>query len=291
MRVHDVQGHLHGVKTELVGGREIQHSEMNEWILMASKTDETDLPCFPGFHQGFHRAAGCKDSVRVFQSDDFMELHQVDVISLQPPQGFFDLTGGRLFGAAVNLGHEEDFLTVTVTQSFPHSDLTDAVVIVPAVVHEGDPAVDRSPDNRYALLFVSLLPDMIPAEADGRDSFSSQPQRAPGHCLLHLGHQNLWTCAAQNRSRRGGFQERASAHLGLGLVLAITSAWFSDYRAHKQSCSVCSIGHQTGQGVHCQSFPRLRDRSPAPGTRRLLKNPCHHLPPEWRSDRFPWPHW
>src|SRR6266852_7278453 len=182
-----------------------------------------------------------------------MELHQINLIRLQPLQGFVDLTGGGIIGAAVNLGHEEDFLPVAILQSLSHAHFASAAIIIPAVVHEGDPTVDGAADNRYTLPFVSLLADVIPAEADGRDFLSSTPQSALGHCLLCLGHQNLWTCAAQYRSRRGGFQERASAHLSLGLVLPIKSAWFSDYRAHRQSCSVCSIGHQAGQGVHCPS--------------------------------------
>src|SRR6266576_1511680 len=91
-----------------------------------------------------------------------MELHQINVIRLQPLQGFVDLTGGGIIGAAVNLGHEEDFLPVAISQSLSHADFASAAIIIPAVVHEGDPTVDGAADNRYTLPFVSLLADVIP---------------------------------------------------------------------------------------------------------------------------------
>src|SRR5436190_16286897 len=121
-----------------------------------------------------------------------MELHQVDAIGLQASQGFIDLPGGGLLGPAIDLGHEEDFLPVAVAQSLPHTDFTGTAIIVPAVVHESDPAVDAPADNCDALRLVSLFADMISAQADGRDFFSSPPQSALGHFLLSLGHQSLW---------------------------------------------------------------------------------------------------
>src|SRR5204863_2314585 len=105
MCVHDVQWHLHGVEAEFVGRGDLQHAEMNEWILMASKSDVTDLSGSLGLYHGLDCATGREDPVRVFQSNDLVELHQVDVISLQSFQGFIDLASGGSFGAAVDLGH------------------------------------------------------------------------------------------------------------------------------------------------------------------------------------------
>src|SRR6266705_2034032 len=169
MCVHDVQWHLHGVKAEFVGRSDLQHPEMNERILMPSKSDVTDLSGSPGFYHGLDCTAGCEDPVRVFQSNNLMELHQVDAIRLQPLQRFVDLAGGA--------------------------------IIIPAVVHEAEPPIDGATDNRYTLRFVSLFADVIPTQADGRDFLSSPPQRALGHSLLRLGHQSVWTCGAESRSR------------------------------------------------------------------------------------------
>src|ERR1039458_5873059 len=150
MRIHYIQRHLHGVEAEFVSGSDLQHPEMNERILMAGKTDVTDLPCLPGVHHGFDRPAGCKDSVRVFQSDDLMQLHQINSIRLQPLQGFINLPRGRRLGAAVALGHEKDFLAVAVTQSLPHANFAGPAIVIPAVSNEGDPLVNGPRDNVYA---------------------------------------------------------------------------------------------------------------------------------------------
>src|SRR5258708_3122880 len=104
-----------------------------------------------------------------------MKLHQVDAIRLQAFQGFVNLPGGGLLGPPIELGHEEDFLPMAVTQCFPHADFAGAAIIVPAVVHKGESPVDCAADDHDALRFVSLFADMIPTEADGRDFFSSSP--------------------------------------------------------------------------------------------------------------------
>src|SRR5439155_60064 len=109
-----------------------------------------------------------------------MELHQVDAIRLQPLQRFVDLPGGGLPGPAVDLRHEEDSLAIAVTQRPPHADFAGAAIIIPAVVHEGEPPIDRAADNRYTLRFVSLFADVIPTQADGRDFLSSPPNERWG---------------------------------------------------------------------------------------------------------------
>src|SRR5438128_795363 len=97
---------------------------------------------------------------------------------------------------------KRNLLAITVTQRPPHADFAGAAIIIPAVVHEGESPIDRAADNRYTLRFVSLFADVIPTQADGRDFLSSPPQSALGHSLLSLGHQSVWTCGAENRSRR-----------------------------------------------------------------------------------------
>src|ERR1022692_3442684 len=152
---------------EVISGSGIQHPEMNKRVLMAGKTDVTNLSRAPGFHHGFDCAVCAENSVRIFQSDDLVELHQVNSIRLQPFQGFVDLLGGGFFGAAVALGHEESPFPVTVSQSFPHADFADTVIVVPAVVHEGDALVNGAADNRYARSFVRLFAYVKSAQSNG----------------------------------------------------------------------------------------------------------------------------
>src|SRR3989454_8769359 len=235
MSVHDVQWHLHGVKAEFVRRSDLQHPQMNERVFMSSKSDVTDLPGSLRFYHGLNCTTGCEDPVRVFQSNNLMELHQINAIRVQPLQRFVDLPGGGLPGPAVNLRHEEDSLAIAVTQRPPHADFAGAAIIIPAVVHEGDPPVNGAADNRYTLRFVSLFADVIPTQADGRDFLSCPPQSALGHSFLSLGHQSVWACRAENRRRRGRFQERASAQRGVDQFGRTKSACFINYRAHKRS--------------------------------------------------------
>src|SRR5207237_5949886 len=113
-------------------------------------------------------AAGGKDPIRVFHADDFVKLHEIDMVGLQPLQGFVYLPRCGCFGPAINLGHEKDLLAVTVEQRFAHADFTAAVVVVPGVVHEVYPAIDGGADDAEALLLVFWLSDMITAKADCR---------------------------------------------------------------------------------------------------------------------------
>src|ERR1022692_3648195 len=96
-----------------------------------------------------------------------MQLHQINSIRLQPLQGFINLPRGGRLGTSVALGHEKDFLAVAVAQSLPHANFAGAAIVIPAVVHEGDPLVNGTPDNGYALRFVSLFAYMKATQPDG----------------------------------------------------------------------------------------------------------------------------
>src|ERR1035437_4838703 len=141
-----------------------------------------------------------------------MQLHQINSIRLQPLQGFINLPRGRRLGESIALGHEKDSLAITVTQSFPHANFAGPAIVIPAVVHEGDPLVNGTPDNGYALHLVSLDADMKAPQANGGNFHARPAEQALRHSLLGLSQQNLWRCAGQHRRRRGGLQERTSAH-------------------------------------------------------------------------------
>ena len=67
---------------------------MNQRIFMPR---ETDIANFAGLLCGqerFHGSPFGEDAVRVFQTDDFVHLHQVDVVRLEAVQAFIDLLGG-----------------------------------------------------------------------------------------------------------------------------------------------------------------------------------------------------
>ena len=192
MGVHDVEWHLHGVKVEFAGAGFIEHAQVNERIFVAGEADETDLARLLCFQHGFHGAAFGENAVGVFQTDHFVELHQVDVIGLETLERLVDLAGGFRFGAAVDFGHEEDFVAITVGEGLAHADFTDAAVIVPAVVHEGDAAVDGLADELDGFIFAEAgLADVEAAEADGGDTFAGAAEGPIDHAACGFGFQQL----------------------------------------------------------------------------------------------------
>ena len=113
-----------------------------------------------------------------------MELHQIDAISLQALERFVDLPGGGGFGAAIDLGHEKDFVAVAVRQGIAHADLADAVVVIPAVVHEGNAVVDGAAHQLNGFLLIERgFADVVPAQPDDRDTLPGAPQCAIDHSI------------------------------------------------------------------------------------------------------------
>src|SRR5207302_10893763 len=90
-----------------------------------------------------------------------MELQQVNPVRLKPAQGLINLLCRSVFGAAVDLGHQEHLLPVAVPQRFAHPAFARAVVIVPAVVQKVDPVVDGGANDADTLLLVGLLAKVI----------------------------------------------------------------------------------------------------------------------------------
>ena len=73
-----------------------------------------------------------------------------------------------LFSTTVNLGHQENSLAISVPQSLPHALLTGAIVIVPAVVHEVDAAINGGANDAHGERFINMLQRQMPAtQADG----------------------------------------------------------------------------------------------------------------------------
>jgi hypothetical protein len=70
-------------------------------------------------------------------------LDQVDAVGLQTAERFVQLSRGLALGAAVDLGHQEYPVPIAVLERLAHPELALALVVVPAIVHEGDAAIDR----------------------------------------------------------------------------------------------------------------------------------------------------
>ena len=85
------------------------------------------------------------------------------MIGLESLQRVLNLLGGLRLRAAIDLGHQEDFVPVPVPQRLAHSNLAAAVMVVPGVVHERDATIHRRSDQADPLLFAARPPDVMTA--------------------------------------------------------------------------------------------------------------------------------
>ena len=76
--------------------RDLEHVQMDARILVAGEADEADLAGLRASSERLHRAALGEDAVRVVEADDLVELHQIDVVGLEPPQRLVELLRRRL---------------------------------------------------------------------------------------------------------------------------------------------------------------------------------------------------
>src|SRR4051812_6072381 len=129
---------------------------MDAGILMAGEANETDLAGFLRFQHRLESASGRKDPVRIFHADYFVELHEIDVVGLEALERFINLPGSRGFFTPVDLGHEKHFVAIAVAQPFPHAHFAAAVMIIPAIIHERDAAVDGRAEYSDALGFAGI---------------------------------------------------------------------------------------------------------------------------------------
>ena len=121
---------------------------------MPGEPDVSHLTGALRLQHGCHRAVFGEDAIRVFHPNDLMMLHQVDAVRLQALQAFVNLFGCELLRAPVNLRHQEHLVAVTIAQRFAHPDFAAAVVIIPAVVHEVDAAIDGAANDADAFPLV-----------------------------------------------------------------------------------------------------------------------------------------
>jgi hypothetical protein len=120
----------------------------------------------------------------------------------------FDLPGSCRLGATVELGHQKNFLPIPVAQGAPHALFAFAIVVVPAIVHEGDAVVDRSANDADTLLRVGLYPDVKAAQTNRRDSLAGLAQDPVDHaaaCFLRFAAPDCARCHQPRHHRSQSF--------------------------------------------------------------------------------------
>ena len=166
MCVDDVDGHLDGVELEAVLGGHLEHAEVDLRVLVAGEADVADLA---GVARGYMAAWMAPSSAKMRSGSSKRRIswnwtRSITSVSRRP-MDCSELLVVVLGGAGVELGHDEDLVAVAVLKGLTHTDFGDAVVVVPAVVEEGDAAVHCLVDQVDHL--VLLLGDVGSFAHDG----------------------------------------------------------------------------------------------------------------------------
>src|SRR5882762_8002060 len=178
VRVHHVERHLYRVKGELMGKTGLKHFEVNVRTLVPGEADVADLALLLGRQHSFHPTARSEDAYGIAFANYLVKLQQVDVVGLQSAKRLIQLLGSGLLSLAIDLGHQERLLTVTVAQRLAHANLALPIVIVPAVVEEVDAGIERRADDANALLLIGLHADVVAAEAHNGNFLAGTAERA-----------------------------------------------------------------------------------------------------------------
>jgi hypothetical protein len=145
---------------------------------------KADKPDFPGLLRGHHGLKGTiprEETIWIFHADVFVALDQVDMIGLEPPQGFIDLLRRCFPGAAIEFCHEKHLLAVSVAKSYAHAPLALAFVVVPAIVHECYSAVDRGSDDPNAFSGIFRATNVMTAQPNCRNTLAGATERSIDH--------------------------------------------------------------------------------------------------------------
>jgi len=113
--------------------RHFQHTQVHARVFVAGKSHVTNFAFLLCFGHCFVRPAVRKKTIGIFQPNILMKLPEIHMIDLQALQRLIELLQCGLFGAAVELRHDENFFAIAL-QGFADAPLTLALVVIPRVV-------------------------------------------------------------------------------------------------------------------------------------------------------------
>ncbi len=159
-----------------------EHLEVDVRILVAGESDEAHLPLLLRLRQRFDRAVRSEVQIRIVVVDHFVDLPQVEVIGLQPAQRVVQLLERDLFAAAVraDFRHHERAIALSA-QRASQALLAHPVVVLPRVVEEVDPVVERFRNDAPGLRLVHHVAERRAADADRRDRSTLELSMRDGH--------------------------------------------------------------------------------------------------------------
>src|SRR5438105_5430883 len=152
---------------------------------MPGKANVTNLAGFLRGHDGFVCSAGSKILIRVRHADVFVELNEVDMVRLKAPQRLINLLSSGCTRASVVFSHDKGSAAVTISKRLAHANLTAAIMVIPGVIKERNPPIERRPNNANACIFIGH-PDMEAAAAYGGNELSRGYEIPIAHCIAGL---------------------------------------------------------------------------------------------------------
>ena len=148
---------------------------------MAGEADEARLALALGEIEGLEDAALAVRELRIVVEADAMDLPHVEVVRTKSAQRLLEHLHGQSPVAAVraHLGHHDDLVAPPARrQSAPQPLFAAAVVVLPAVVEEVDPAVDPLSDDLVGQPELDGVAEMMPALGERRDLEPRLAERA-----------------------------------------------------------------------------------------------------------------
>jgi hypothetical protein len=134
-----------------------------------------------GSIEGLEHAPGAVGEVGIVVEHHAVHLPHVEVIGPQPAQRLVQHAHreGGVAPVRAHLGHQQDLLpTSRRREGPPHPVLAATVVVLPAVVEEGDAAVDGFADDAVRLGEAGRVAEVVSADGEGRDLHAGLAQRA-----------------------------------------------------------------------------------------------------------------
>ena len=157
---------------------------MDIGILVAGEADEPDLAVALRAIERLDHAAAREVTIGVVVVGALVHLPQVKVVGLETLERFVELSHRHPGVAAMraDFRHQEHALAAAGDRA-PHPDFALVLVVLPRVVEEGDPGVDRGVHEPNAVAHGLHLAEVIAPEPQRGDGLIGMPaERTQGYC-------------------------------------------------------------------------------------------------------------
>ena len=145
--------------------------------LVSGKTDVADLAGLLRLEERLGVTAFSEMLLRLAVESNAVDLPEVEMIGLEPLQRFVEHLQREFLVAPVrtDLGHQEHFVAASLERA-SEPVLAPAFPVLPAVVEEGDAAIDGSMREPVRLGVALRVAEMVPAHAECADLFVAAAQ-------------------------------------------------------------------------------------------------------------------